>query len=51
MKVLEGLKALEPGSSVPVGELGLPVTGAKGPDARFGRTRVHRAIPVTSGPS
>jgi hypothetical protein len=30
VKVLEGLKAIEPGSSVPIGELGLPVTGVKG---------------------
>jgi hypothetical protein len=30
MKVLEGLKAIEPGTSVPVAELGLPVTGEKG---------------------
>jgi hypothetical protein len=30
MKVLEGLKAIEPGSTVPVAELGLPVAGAKG---------------------
>jgi hypothetical protein len=30
MKVLEGLKAIEPGTSVPVAELGLPVTGSKG---------------------
>jgi len=30
MKVLEGLKAIEPGSSVPVAELGLPVTGRNG---------------------
>ena len=30
MKVLEGLKAIEPGSAAPVAELGLPVTGTKG---------------------
>lgn len=30
MKVLEGLKAVEPGTTVPVSELGLPVTGATG---------------------
>jgi hypothetical protein len=30
MKVLEGLKAIEPGTAVPVAELGLPVTGTKG---------------------
>ena len=30
MKVLEGLKAIKPGSAVPVAELGLPVTGRKG---------------------
>jgi hypothetical protein len=30
MKVLDGLKAIEPGSAVPVAELGLPVRGAKG---------------------
>ena len=30
MKVLKGLKAIEPGSTVPVAELGLPVAGAKG---------------------
>jgi hypothetical protein len=30
VKILEGLKAIEPGSAVPVAELGLPVTGAKG---------------------
>jgi hypothetical protein len=30
MKVLEGLKAIEPGSAVPVAELGLPVTGGNG---------------------
>jgi hypothetical protein len=30
MKVLEGLKAIEPGSAVPVTELGLPVTGRRG---------------------
>jgi hypothetical protein len=30
MKVLEGLKAIEPGSAVPVTELGLPVTGTNG---------------------
>jgi hypothetical protein len=30
MKVLEGLKAIEPGSVVPVTKLGLPVTGRKG---------------------
>jgi hypothetical protein len=30
MKVLEGLKAIEPASSVSVRELGLPVTGTKG---------------------
>jgi hypothetical protein len=30
MKVLEGLKAVEPGTSVPVGELALPVAGTKG---------------------
>jgi len=30
MKVLEGLKAIEPGKSVPVPELGLPVSGATG---------------------
>jgi hypothetical protein len=30
MKVLEGLKAIEPGTAVPLAELGLPVTGTKG---------------------
>lgn len=30
MKVLEGLKAVEPGRPVPVSELGLPVTGERG---------------------
>jgi hypothetical protein len=30
MKVLDGLKAIEPGTSVPVSELGLPVGGASG---------------------
>jgi hypothetical protein len=30
MKVIEGLKAIEPGSAVPVGELGLPVSGGSG---------------------
>ena len=30
MKVLEGLKAIEPGTAVPVAELGLPVTGRNG---------------------
>jgi len=30
VKVLEGLKAIEPGSVVPVAELGLPITGRKG---------------------
>jgi hypothetical protein len=30
MKVLEGLRAIEPGTIVPVGELGLPVAGTKG---------------------
>jgi hypothetical protein len=30
MKVLEGLKAIEPGAMVPVAELGLPVSGEKG---------------------
>jgi len=30
MKVLEGLKAIEPGSPVPVAELDLPVTGRNG---------------------
>jgi hypothetical protein len=30
MKVLEGLKAIDPGTTVPVEELGLPATGAKG---------------------
>jgi hypothetical protein len=30
MKVLEGLKAIQPGSVVPVTKLGLPVTGRKG---------------------
>jgi hypothetical protein len=30
MKVLEGLKAIEPGSAVSVAELRLPVTGAEG---------------------
>ena len=30
MKVLEGLKAVEPGTAVPVAELGLPVVGATG---------------------
>jgi hypothetical protein len=30
MKVLEGLKAIEPGRDVPVAELGLPVGGANG---------------------
>jgi len=30
MKVYEGLKAIEPGSRVPIGELGLPATGERG---------------------
>jgi hypothetical protein len=30
MKVLEGLKAIEPGAAVPVAELGLPVAGEQG---------------------
>lgn len=30
MRVLEGLKAIEPGRQVPVAELGLPVTGERG---------------------
>lgn len=30
MKVLEGLKAIEPGSAVPVAKLGLRVTGRRG---------------------
>lgn len=30
MKVIEGLKAIEPGSEVPVADLGLPVTGKNG---------------------
>jgi hypothetical protein len=30
MKVIEGLKAIEPGSEVPVADLGLPVTGSNG---------------------
>jgi hypothetical protein len=30
MKVLEGLKAIEPGSTVPLADLGLPVMGANG---------------------
>jgi hypothetical protein len=30
MKVLEGLKAIEPGTAVPLAELGLPVTSTKG---------------------
>jgi hypothetical protein len=30
MKVIEGLKGIEPGSTVPVTELGLPVTGTNG---------------------
>lgn len=30
MKVLEGLKAIEPGMTVPTAELGLPITGKKG---------------------
>ncbi len=30
MKVIEGLKAIEPGSAVPVAELGLPATGKHG---------------------
>jgi hypothetical protein len=30
MKVLEGLKAIDPGTTVPVAELGLPVAGTKG---------------------
>ena len=30
MKVLEGLKAIQPGSVVPVTKLGLPATGRKG---------------------
>jgi hypothetical protein len=30
VKVLEGLKAIESGTAVPVAELGLPVTGDKG---------------------
>jgi hypothetical protein len=30
MKVIEGLKGVEPGSSVPVAELGLPVSGRNG---------------------
>jgi hypothetical protein len=30
MKVIEGLKAIEPGSAVPVAELGLPGSGENG---------------------
>jgi hypothetical protein len=30
MKVLEGLKAIEPGTVVPLAELGLPVSGENG---------------------
>jgi hypothetical protein len=30
MKVFDGLRAIEPGSTVPVAALGLPVSGAKG---------------------
>jgi hypothetical protein len=30
VRIFEGLKAIEPGSAVPVAELGLPVTGQKG---------------------
>jgi hypothetical protein len=30
VKVLDGLKAIEPGSAVPVEDLGLPVTGTNG---------------------
>jgi hypothetical protein len=30
MKVLEGLNAIEPETTVPVAKLGLPVTGTKG---------------------
>jgi hypothetical protein len=30
MKVVDGLNAIEPGSIVPVAELGLPVIGTKG---------------------
>jgi hypothetical protein len=30
VKILDGLHAIEPGSLVPVTELGLPVSGAKG---------------------
>lgn len=30
MKVIEGLKAIEPGSAVSVAEWGLPVTGTNG---------------------
>lgn len=30
MKVLEGLRAIEPGTAVPLAELGLPVTGKRG---------------------
>jgi hypothetical protein len=30
MKVLEGLNAIEPGTTVPVAGPGLPVTGARG---------------------
>ena len=30
MKVLEGLKAIEAGTTVPVAELGLPVRGTSG---------------------
>ncbi len=30
MKVLEGLSGVQPGSTVPVGELGLPLAGTNG---------------------
>jgi len=30
MKVLEGLRAIEPGTAVPVAKLGLPIGGEKG---------------------
>jgi hypothetical protein len=30
MKVLEGLKAVQPGAFMPIAELRLPATGAKG---------------------
>jgi hypothetical protein len=30
MKVLDGLRAIEPGTTVPVGELGLPAAGSNG---------------------